>query len=1186
MLHYYLNLYNGNENRARTVSGIAKNQFGQFDQYLRNSIRAMKRKEISASWEKIEVPNLAELRIKGGLYQYTKRSVIKITDNRKGYYRIKLLKGAPNFSKKLEYQIGGIEGEADVEEELFQKGLVYLKGVETAKFDAVKWGFADVELTPTWLSFQENMKLYNSSGVEYKVLKVNNDEITIKGDLPPDGKFFYGDTEFFFATIKKAKLPAANVEIIRDDRNEIIFYSEKGLGRKDEIDRIDRRAKEFMDFDAIFFAKNPQEKLKFKMMEKSGDMTIILVNNDYGETVLSNKLKFDIVNPRPNNVDNYKIQLKVNNSNNDYDDGQEALSQLDYFFSENVSIWDDKKNKYIADKRVSNKKDHQIVLRKKIIVDGKQKKILCRPPDGSILRVQAEINSLEKQSKAVLALKQRPHKNHEMLIRLFEKKDEKQRWAIPPVHKFKVDEWFVLWDEQRSGCLEQREFIEKALNTPDFAILEGPPGSGKTTVILELICQLVSQKKRVLLCGSTNVSIDNVLERLIEKKDDNRSLMDRVDMLPVRIGIPDSVEPNVAKYQMDKLTGENTPKEQRELKQRLLLDAANLVCGTTMGIINHPKIKEQSKKEDIPIIPEFDYLIIDESSKTTFQEFLVPALYAKRWILAGDVMQLSPFTEQESIEFNFEQISFKNNAGKNETLDKNIQQAVFFLEKLWSLLYFKDRNGIDHRYKDPMGKEYRNSFILPCHTGLLGKIVQELVSGRINKFSHNDIFICITKEKLPPETEEEMRQKQINQILLRNLEKVNPLELTAANFILVESGIMDELIDKFPVTHAILLRPDWETSPHAFCHNVFQQKGYFYYSTRFKKLTNSFEIVEQINEDLTKGFWSKEITWRINSENQLRLADKSKRREKLGSEIDEYTPYSVDKVKFEEARDIIAAMSFPSILESLVRGIKGKKPRSPSTISDGFDEKDLKPRKTILTFQHRMHPDISEFPRKRFYTRKDENSNETVSLLDLESPEHIRDKRQWDYNRYDKRSIWVNVDSPTKGGRNIYEVEAMMRHLKDFLKYAVKHEPREGKKWEVACLAFYTGQEDLIREGGKKYNGPYIDGLLALEGIQGYISTFRYNEDKIHGPYPVIIRLHSVDKFQGQEADFVLLSMSQTHKDGFLDNPNRLNVSITRARFQLLIFGKYEYFSKSSSSDDLRALAKAHADSIIEWSSQ
>lgn len=46
------------------------------------------------------------------------------------------------------------------------------------------------------------------------------------------------------------------------------------------------------------------------------------------------------------------------------------------------------------------------------------------------------------------------------------------------------------------------------------------------------------------------------------------------------------------------------------------------------------------------MILEFDYLIIDECSKTTFQEFLVPAMYAKKWILVGDIRQLSLFVER------------------------------------------------------------------------------------------------------------------------------------------------------------------------------------------------------------------------------------------------------------------------------------------------------------------------------------------------------------------------------------------------------------------------------------------------------------------------------------------------------------------------------------------------------------
>ena len=52
----------------------------------------------------------------------------------------------------------------------------------------------------------------------------------------------------------------------------------------------------------------------------------------------------------------------------------------------------------------------------------------------------------------------------------------------------------------------------------------------------------------------------------------------------------------------------------------------------------------------------------------------------------------------------------------------------------------------------------------------------------------------------------------------------------------------------------------------------------------------------------------------------------------------------------------------------------------------------------------------------------------------------------------------------------------------------------------------------------------------------------------------------TVDRFQGREADLVLLSMRNTGRVGFLDSRNRLNVAITRARQQLVILGKGDYF--------------------------
>lgn len=63
----------------------------------------------------------------------------------------------------------------------------------------------------------------------------------------------------------------------------------------------------------------------------------------------------------------------------------------------------------------------------------------------------------------------------------------------------------------------------------------------------------------------------------------------------------------------------------------------------------------------------------------------------------------------------------------------------------------------------------------------------------------------------------------------------------------------------------------------------------------------------------------------------------------------------------------------------------------------------------------------------------------------------------------------------------------------------------------------------------------------------------------------VQIMIYSVDKFQGKEADVVFLSMVKSGGVGlgFMDSPNRLNVALTRAKFQRVIVGDRDYFLRS-----------------------
>jgi superfamily I DNA and/or RNA helicase len=66
--------------------------------------------------------------------------------------------------------------------------------------------------------------------------------------------------------------------------------------------------------------------------------------------------------------------------------------------------------------------------------------------------------------------------------------------------------------------------VAAALGTKDFLVVEGPPGTGKTTFISELILQLVSKDptQRILLTSQTHVALDNALENLLAFSEDYR----------------------------------------------------------------------------------------------------------------------------------------------------------------------------------------------------------------------------------------------------------------------------------------------------------------------------------------------------------------------------------------------------------------------------------------------------------------------------------------------------------------------------------------------------------------------------------------------------------------------------------------------------------------------------------------
>jgi superfamily I DNA and/or RNA helicase len=1084
MLHYFTNLPKDKEldfEFNKKISGYilenARFAFTPFFQYIDTSIKALDRKEdIKAKWKKVKQDNLVELQIIGGLYEIPKTTKIKLLNVEKGIYTIIGIKDK-DFDEPIIYWVNGQRDKTKISQNDFISTDKIKLPFEHETIEKATWAAEPLKLEPNWIVLKPNDEI-SQNGRIFKVKSIQNNLIEISGFLE-NSKISYNNKTIDFEIISKNEFPK-NCKTIKEETNRFIVYSEKANSNNSKLYNL--LNKENLKFeDGSKFVAEPQENMTFKISD----------NSIIGKKVVCEDVKFTIKDLKNNNKDQFWIQLEELDETNDDIPG---FSPLKYFFDDDISIKDDAGNEYSLFQGIES--EYKLILKEKNNQNRFQN--FCFPK-GKILQVRVNTYQLRKQLEAVLTLQNMPVGEHSNLIKLFENRKRVQ-WHEP--NKINKLDWIVLTDDNRSGAKEQRNFVKQAVETPDFAILEGPPGSGKTTVILELICQLAKQEQRILLCGSTHVAIDNVLERLHEKRNGEQTLIQKFNILPVRIGDENRINEDVKEFQIDNLIKDH------QISQDLLLDVANLVCGTTIGILQHPYFKNRKAGyyKNIPqfrepIVPEFDYLIIDESSKTTFQEFLVPALYAKKWILAGDVMQLSPFTDREQIVANLESLQLKD----GKTLPKEYQLAVFYLHKLLEIT----------RY----GK---NKFVLP--------VPQQVIIAFADEFNFRKI-----------------KEKEIS--FFDN--EISRLELTARDIIIIDENILKENIFKLPETHAILRYENWQTSEHAFIHNFWQNKGNnFKLRIKDKELENSFEIVENTNQFLKEKSWAEEIAWRVDREHQLRLLGESKT-QNYRKAIEELIPLSLDKEDIETRINTIATIAFPSILESLIKGIPARFKQTETTISKGFNQQELKHRRTVLTYQHRMHPEISRFPREQFYKKEG-------ALLDLENPKPIDQLRQWNYTRYSKRNIWIDVKGKTVRNYNEDEAKVLISELEKFIEFAGNNQQPERKEWTVACLTFYKGQEARIR-----------DRLQKLSGKETAFSNFNIEKNG----KKIKIKLHSVDKFQGHEADIVFLSMVQTRKDGFMDNPNRLNVAITRAKFQLIIIGDYIYFAQKSRSEDLKQLA-------------
>ncbi|MBN2693330.1 hypothetical protein JXR93_01585, partial [bacterium] len=375
-----------------------------------------------------------------------------------------------------------------------------------------------------------------------------------------------------------------------------------------------------------------------------------------------------------------------------------------------------------------------------------------------------------------------------------------------------------------------------------------------------------------------------------------------------------------------------------------------------------------------------------------------------------------------------------------------------------------------------------------------------------------------------------------NLVLLNEITTRDSLfKILSSDIILINENYFEEYQKYIPKTHIHL------SKKRDVLYSFEYQQGYFYKNG--KTIPNNEDIADEFMNKFNEKSWEEELSWRM-----VRVYEK--RMLKENSSYEEKS-YELLKPICEKRKDVerIYYMTFPSILESIQVG-NGEQSEYKTTLTKGFPKNLLKQRHEILLYQHRMHPEIAKFSRESFYTNSE---TKEVALQDSNKID-----RDWSYKRYSKRAVWINVENNNikKDNKNESEAKKLIDELRHFIEFA-KNNPKDNKEsWIVGVITFYRPQEALLREKLREYcNKPRSISRFEKDGIE--------------------ILLYTVDKFQGMEADVIFLSMVRNKKIGFLDNINRLNVALTRAKYQRVIFGYKEFFlSDKNRSTHLKELAK------------
>ena len=180
------------------------------------------------------------------------------------------------------------------------------------------------------------------------------------------------------------------------------------------------------------------------------------------------------------------------------------------------------------------------------------------------------------------------------------------------------------WDAAAPPATTAPEVVARALAAPDWFVLCGPPGTGKTRAVLkELAISLYKDDKQALLAAYTNRAVDEICEQLVAAG------------LPfIRVGSRLGTAAPYRPYLLDNMI-RDCPSRQTV---RARLTGCPFYVGTVASLLGKPELF---------LLKQFDLAVVDEASQVLEGPMLALLAKVPKFILIGDHRQLPAVVAQE-----------------------------------------------------------------------------------------------------------------------------------------------------------------------------------------------------------------------------------------------------------------------------------------------------------------------------------------------------------------------------------------------------------------------------------------------------------------------------------------------------------------------------------------------------------